>query len=99
VRFPDQDIGLPTPCAANLVPTDPKSVQPSAEHVLYLLAQLKDRAQPRPPMVETALMLTEEPKADVDRYDRLRTGPAIKAVMLASPVLACLMMNGGVHVR
>jgi hypothetical protein len=73
--------------------------KPSAEHVLYLLAQLKDRAQPRAPMVETALMLTEEPKADVDRYDRLRTGPAIKAVMLASPVLACLMMNGGVHVR
>ena len=73
--------------------------KPSAEHVLYLLAQLKDRAQPRPARVETALTLTEEPKADVDRYDRLRTAPAIKAVMLASPVLACLMMNGGVHVR
>ena len=50
-------------------------------------------------MVETALTLAEEPKADVDRYDQLRTAPAIKAVMLASPVLACLMMNGGVHVR
>ena len=73
--------------------------KPSAEHGLYLLAQLKDRAQLQPPIVETALTHTEEPKADVDRYDRLRTYPEIKAVMLASPVLACLMMNGGVHVR
>ncbi len=73
--------------------------KPSAEHVLYLLAQLKDQAQPKPPTVETALTLVEEPKADVDRYDSLRTTPAIKAVLLASPVLACLMMNGGVHVR
>jgi transposase len=73
--------------------------KPSAEHVLYLLAQLKDQAQPRPPRVETALTLTEEPKADADRYDRLRETPALKAVLLASPVLASLMMNGGVHVR
>jgi hypothetical protein len=73
--------------------------KPSAEHVLYLLAQLKDRAQPQPPMVETALKLAEEPKADVDRYDRLREMPAIKAIVLASPVLASLMMSGGPHVR
>jgi hypothetical protein len=73
--------------------------KPSAEHVLYLLAQLKDQSQPRPPRVETALTLTEEPKADVDRYDRLRGTPAIKAVMPASPVLASIMMSGGVHVR
>ncbi len=73
--------------------------KPSAEHVLYLLAQLKDQAQPRPPMVETALTLTEEPKADVDRYDQLRLTPAIQSVLLASPVLASLMMNGGAHVR
>ena len=65
----------------------------------YLLAQLKDRAQPQPAMVETALKLAEEPKADVDRYDRLREMPAIKAIVLASPVLACLMINGGPHVR
>jgi hypothetical protein len=50
-------------------------------------------------MVETALTLTEEPKADVDRYDRLREMPAIKAIVLASPVLASLMMSGGPHVR
>jgi transposase len=73
--------------------------KPSAEHVLYLLAQLKNQAQPKPPRVETALTLREEPKADVDRYDQLRTTPAIKAVMLASPVLASLLMNGGAHVR
>jgi hypothetical protein len=73
--------------------------KPSAEHVLYLLAQLKDKAQPQPARVETALTLNEEPKADVDRYDQLRATPAIKAVMLASPVLASLMMSGGVHVR
>ena len=73
--------------------------KPSGEHVLYLLAQLKDQAQPKPPMVETALTLTEEPKADVDRYDQLRATPAIQSVLLASPVLASLMMTGGVHVR
>ena len=73
--------------------------KPSAEHVLYLLAQLKDQAQPKPPTVETALTLAQEPRADVDRYDRLRIMPAVKAVMLASPVLALLMMNGGAHVR
>jgi len=73
--------------------------KPSAEQVLYLLAQLKDQAQPKPARVETALTLTEEPKADVDRYDRLRDAPTIKAVLLASPMLASLMMTGGTHVR
>ena len=73
--------------------------KPSAEHVLYLLAQLKDQAQPRPPMVETPLMLTEEPKADVDRYDRLRNAPTIKAALLAGLVLTSLMITGGDHVR
>ena len=73
--------------------------KPSAEHVLYLLAQLKDRSQPKPPTVETALTLTEEPRADLDRYDQLRITPAVKAVLLASPVLASLMMTGGNHVR
>lgn len=73
--------------------------KPSAEHVLYLLAQLKERRQAKPPMVETALTLTEEPKANVDRYDRLREMPAIKAILLASPVLTSMMMSGGPHVR
>ncbi len=73
--------------------------KPSSEHVLYLLAQLKDHAQPRPAVVETALTLTEEPKADVDRYDQLRITPAIQSALLGSPVLAALMVNGGVHVR
>jgi hypothetical protein len=73
--------------------------KPSAEHVLYLLAQLKAQAQPIPPTVETALRLLDEPKADVDRYDQLRDSPAIKAVLMASPLLAILMMSGGSHVR
>jgi hypothetical protein len=50
-------------------------------------------------LVETTLTLTEEPRADVDRYDQLRVTPAIQSVLLASPVLASLMMNGGAHVR
>ena len=77
--------------------------KPTAEHVLYLLTQLKDKAQPPPPTVATTLMLTEEPKADVGRYDQLRTTPAVSAVLLASPALAAmlgaLVMNGGQHVR
>lgn len=50
-------------------------------------------------MVATTLTLTEAPRADVDRYDRLRDMPVIKAALLASPVLVSLMMNGGSHVR
>lgn len=73
--------------------------KPSAEHVLYLIAQLKDLAHPRPALVETGLTLREEPKANVDRYDRLRVTTSVKAVLLASPVLASLMRNGGAHVR
>ena len=73
--------------------------KPSAEHALYLRAQLKDEAQPRPAMVETALTLREEPKADVERYDQLRITPTVKAALLVRPVLASVMMNGGTHVR
>jgi hypothetical protein len=44
--------------------------RPSAEHVLNVLARLKD-GQVAP--VETgAPSLREEPRADVQRYDRLR---------------------------
>jgi transposase len=85
--------------------------KPSAEHVLYLLAQLKDRAQPAPPAVETTLVLNTEPVADMDRYDRLRMNTVIKSVVLSSPILTAMMtnvaqginaisaMSGGTHVR
>ncbi len=72
--------------------------KPSAEHVLYLLGQLKGEQQLRAPAVAAPLQLSAEPKADVDRYDRLREHPAIKAAILASPVLAMLML-GGAYVR
>ena len=42
----------------------------SAEHVLNVLGRLN--ASPPPDQVETALRLNEAPRADTDRYDRLR---------------------------
>jgi hypothetical protein len=42
----------------------------SAEHVLNVLGRLN--ASPPPQQVETALQLREAPRADTDRYDRLR---------------------------
>lgn len=42
----------------------------SAEHVLNVLGRLN--ASPPPEKVETALRLSEAPRADTDRYDRLR---------------------------
>ena len=42
----------------------------SAEHVINVLARLN--ADPTPQMVETALKLSEPPKADAGRYDSLR---------------------------
>ena len=42
----------------------------SAEHVLNVLSRLK--ATPRPVTLETALELTELPRADAERYDRLQ---------------------------
>jgi hypothetical protein len=44
--------------------------RPSGEHVLNVLARLKD--VPRPATVEVGLTVAEEPMANVDRYDRLR---------------------------
>lgn len=43
----------------------------SAEHVLNVLACLN--ASSAPEQVETALKLSEPPKADAGRYDSLRT--------------------------
>jgi len=71
---------------------------PSAEHVLYLIAQLKQKTLASPAPAQTALVLQEEPRADVDRYERLRQAPAVKAIWLASVALVPLM-NGGAHVR
>lgn len=42
----------------------------SAEHTLNVIARLN--ASPRPPCVETALILKEAPLANTDRYDQLR---------------------------
>ncbi len=44
----------------------------SAEHVLNVLARLN--AAPPPEQVETALQVSEPPRADTGRYDSLR-GP------------------------
>jgi hypothetical protein len=53
-----------------------ESGRPSGEHVLNVLARLKS---PATPLIADApslpLVLTEEPAADVDRYERLRADP------------------------
>lgn len=52
-----------------------ESGRPSGEHVLNVLARLKaPSALPEAPLPLPGLFLTEEPVADVDRYERLRTG-------------------------
>jgi len=50
---------------------------PSAEHVLNMLARLKQQAVPA--QVETSLTLTEEPLADTARYDSLNAGEVFHA--------------------
>ena len=54
-----------------------QSGRPSGEHVLNVLARLK--SPPGTPTTElpvvAPLALSEEPAADVDRYERLRFGP------------------------
>ena len=53
-----------------------ESGRPSGEHVLNVLARLKSPAAPPTTDVSaTPVILTEEPLADVDRYERLRPGP------------------------
>jgi hypothetical protein len=46
----------------------------SAEHVLNVLGRLTAAAPPEP--VDTALRLSEAPRADTGRYDRLRAEQA-----------------------
>ena len=48
-----------------------ESGRPSAEHVMNVLARLKSAN--RPGTVETALVIREEPQANMTRYDHLRT--------------------------
>lgn len=48
-----------------------ESGRPSGEHVLNVLARLKDESAPVP-AIAAPLALREEPAANVDRYDALR---------------------------
>jgi len=50
-----------------------ESGRPSADHVLNVLARLKDGGAIAEIATDAALRLREEPRADVQRYDRLRT--------------------------
>jgi hypothetical protein len=53
-----------------------QSGRPSGEHVLNVLARLKSPpGSPAQLPVAAPLALSEEPAADVDRYERLRSGP------------------------
>jgi len=80
--------------------------KPSAEHVLNLLARLKESGLAKPESVGTAIKLKEEPRADVGRYDRLRGGdddpdpPPPGSVLGAAlfAVLTWLPPTGGSHV-
>lgn len=49
-----------------------ESGRPSGEHVLNVVARLKSATLPVPDAVTLTLALTEEPSADVNRYERLR---------------------------
>ena len=80
--------------------------KPSAEHVLNLLTRLKERDLAHPGVVDTALALREEPRADLGRYDRLRheddepeqsAPPGALGVCLLIGVVAALA-PGGSHV-
>ena len=46
--------------------------RPSAEHVLNVLARLKDGLPAVRELTQPTPVLREEPRADVQRYDRLR---------------------------
>lgn len=52
-----------------------ESGRPSGEHVLNVLARLKSPSAPTASLAVAPLRLTEEPLADVDRYERLRSDP------------------------
>jgi transposase len=75
--------------------------KPSAEHVLNLLTRLKERSTAKPGLVKTELALKEEPRADLDRYDRLREAedpepvPPITLTALLIGVVTVLVPGGG----
>lgn len=77
--------------------------KPSAEHVLNLLTRLKERDTGKPETVSTALVLKEEPRADLDRYDRLREEiesaiappEALGAILIG---IVAILAPGGGHV-
>jgi len=52
-----------------------ESGRPSADHVLNILARLKSPTLHRAGNVQTAIKLSIEPIADVDRYEQLRSQP------------------------
>ena len=53
-----------------------ESGRPSGEHVMNVLARLKSPSVALvADMPGTPLTLAEEPAADVDRYEQLRSGP------------------------
>lgn len=52
-----------------------QSGRPSGEHVLNVLARLKSPPGTAAELPAAPLALSEEPAADVDRYERLRSGP------------------------
>ena len=49
-----------------------KVEQPSKQHVLNCLSRIGDPPKPKPSLPPPALKLVTEPRADTDRYDRLR---------------------------
>ena len=75
--------------------------KPSAEHVLNLLTRLKDRGADKPEAVTTALALKEEPRADLDRYDRLREDTGLDSAKFMTSLIvgmAAVLTRGGGHV-
>jgi hypothetical protein len=52
--------------------------RPSAEHVLNVLARLKDGAPAILALTQPTPVLREEPRADVQRYDTLRTSQEVR---------------------
>ena len=70
----------------------------SAEHVLNVIGRLN--ASPPPDQVETVLRLNEAPRADTDRYDRLRDQADIHCLTFdpVSKFLACVSDKGTIHI-
>lgn len=70
-------------CAVELALSDGA---PTKTHILNLLHRLIDGKSSAPPIVDTpqALNLASEPRADVERYDRLRGGAPSREARHAS---------------